>query len=340
LTDDNSNAPQGENLVDMDDLDAFSKVMFSAAPDLDDDEPATEVEDEEDPEIEDDALATEDDDAEEEDSEEEDDEEEEEVEEPKPEKKSKKSVQDRINELTAKAREAERREAALLKRLNDLETREPEDNTPQPKPKAVSQELPADAPKPDALGEDGEPLYPFGEFDPKFIRDLTIYTIEHETAALKQKEAQEAQRRQVEAAQAEIKNKWVDKVAEAEKELPDLREKLEDLTDTFQGIDPNLGEFLAATIMSCDNGPQIMYYLSQNIDEAQKIVSSGAASATLAIGRLDAFVAKKPEEKRTKKVSVAPKPPEARTRGSGSRSSVADDTDDLDAFEKKFFAKK
>jgi len=344
LTDDNSNASKEENLVDMDDLDKFSEAMFSPAKvELDD-----EVTEEEDPEIEDDALATDEDEEAEtdedetsEDEDEDPEEEEEEAEEPKPAKKGKKSFQDRINELTAKTREAERREAALLERLSRLETREPEVDTPQPKTQTAPLGIPSDGPDPHALKEDGEPVYPFGEFDPNFIRDLTKFTIEHETAALRAKAEKEAQAKQVEAAQAELKGAWVDKVAEAEKELPDLREKLEDLTDTFATIEPQIGEFLAATIMSCENGPQIMYYLSQNIGEAQKIVASGPAAATLAIGRLDAFVAAPKQEKRNiKKVSEAPKPPENRSRGSGTRSSVAGDTDDLDAFEKAFFRNK
>jgi hypothetical protein len=76
--------------------------------------------------------------------------------------------------------------------------------------------------------------------------------------------------------------------AAAEEELPDIREKLGSMGDTFEGIDPNYGEFLAATIMSCDFGPQIMYYLSQNIGEAQKIVASGACcchSCNWSVGR-------------------------------------------------------
>jgi hypothetical protein len=78
----------------------------------------------------------------------------------------------------------------------------------------------------------------------------------------------------------------------------------------FAGIDPGYGEFLAATIMSCDNGPQIMYYLSQNIGEAQKIVASGASAATFALARLDAkFDKPATEEKRNKKPSAAPAAP-------------------------------
>jgi hypothetical protein len=336
LTDDNSNAPSGENLVDMDNLDDFEKTFFNKAPaepEADPEEPEVE---ETDPEIEDDALATDEDDDSAETEDNDPDEEEEEA--PPPPRKGKKSAQERINELTAKAREAERREAALLDRLNKLEARDEVKPTEAPKP--LRETLSPEAPRPDALGEDDEPIYPLGEFDPKYIRDLTRFTIAEENKAAKIAAEQEAQQKEIELAQEALKTSWVEKVNEAEKELPDLREALSDMTEAFAGIDPNYGEFLAASIMSCDYGPQIMYYLSQNIGEAQKIVASGPAAATLAIGRLDARFVKPPvKEKRNTKPSEAAAPPEARTRGAGSRFTVAPDTDDLEAFERVYFKK-
>jgi hypothetical protein len=91
--------------------------------------------------------------------------------------------------------------------------------------------------------------------------------------------------------------------------------------------------------MSCDNGPEIMYYLSQNIGEAQKIVASGPAAATLAIGRLEAQLSKPKQEelKRNKRVSETPPPPEQRTRGVNGRFATRPDTRDLAAFRKEFF---
>jgi hypothetical protein len=82
-----------------------------------------------------------------------------------------------------------------------------------------------------------------------------------------------------------------------------------------------------------------MYYLSQNIGEAQKIVASGPAAATLEIGRLEAQLTKPKQEEResNKRVSKTPPPPEVRTRGSGGRFSVRPDTRDLAAFKREFF---
>lgn len=327
MTDDSS------NLVDIDNLDEFEKDFFQTRKPVateqkevkEDEELDEEVE-----EIEDDALATE---------ENAEDEAEEEVEDPKPQPKKKASVQDRINELTAKAREAERREAELRREVEALKVRKPEADA---QPEVKAQKTVDDAPQPDAVDEDGDPLYPLGEFDPKFITALTKHTIKVEREAAREAAEIEARQKQVEAEHAALEQTWAEKVTEAEKELPDLRDHLTSLTDTFAEVDPAYGEFLAATVMSCDFGPQIMYYLSQNIGEAQKIVASGPAAATLALGRLDARFSKPTQEEKrnTKKVSEAPEPPADRVRGSSGKFSVAADTDDLDAFERVFFQKK
>jgi hypothetical protein len=327
----------------MDNLDTFSNTFFGRDEPVATDEPTSEDEDKEEvTETEDDTLATEEDTDASEETTEDDEPTEEEEEEPQPQKKGKKSFQDRIDELTRGKREAERREADLLRRLEALEARKTEVKPELDEPKPLREQLPAEAPNPDARDENGEPIYKLGEFDQNYIRDLTKFMLEQETKAFQERQSKEAEQRMVEAAQEELKSSWLQKVEETEEELPDLREKLADMGSTFNGIDPNYGEFLAATIMTCEHGPRIMYYLSQNIGEAQKIVASGPAAATLAIGRLDAkFNKPVQEEKRnTKKVSNAPTPPEATNRGKSGRFAAPADTDNLDAFEREFYRKK
>jgi uncharacterized coiled-coil protein SlyX len=341
LTDDNS------NLVDMDNLDNFSSTFFGtgSSPNPEPEAPKA-VEEEEVPETEADALATDEDtddeapegeDEDQSDGSENDEPEEEEKPEPKP--KGKKSFQERINEVVAEARNAERERDALRLEIERLRNSRPEANT-KPEEVEAASEFAVEGPQPDALDKDGNPKYKLGEFDPSFIRDLTRFTIEQETKAVKEAEARTAEQREMEIAQNALQSAWSEKVAAVEEELPDLREKLASVGEAFQGIDPNYGEFLAATIMSCDFGPQIMYYLSQNIGEAQKIVASGPNAATLAIGRLDAKFSKPVgnEKRNTKRVSSAPEPAKS-VRGSGSRASVPADTTDLTAFEKEFFQK-
>jgi hypothetical protein len=322
LNDDNNN-------VDID-LDEFSTDFFQTSKPVATEpaEPKEEVEDEPEAETEDDALATE--------PVSEDDEPE-----VKPEPKPKKTAQERINEVVAKQREAERRNDELLARIAELEaatTKKPEvaeTSTETP----LRAQLPADAPNPDAQNSDGSPKYPLGEFDREYIRDLTKYTIAEERKAADAAKREEDEANMVRATQEKLQQGWLEKVNTVEAELPDLREKLGAVEEAFVGIDPDYGEFLAGTIMSCDNGPQIMYYLSQNIDEAKKIVASGPAAATRYLGRLDAKFDKPTGETRTKKPSSAPEPAPSATRGAGGKFTVSGDTDDLDAFTKVFFKK-
>jgi hypothetical protein len=316
--------------VDIDDLNAFKTQFFS------EDKP----EEVEVTETEDDALETlEDEDAEpqedENESEEEDDEPEiEEV----PQPKGKKSAKDRIDQLTADKWELRRELDLLRSQMEQLQTGKPE--VKQDEVPALRETLPADAPSPDALDKDGLPIYELGEFDPQYIRDLSKWSVTQEMNAAKEKAAQEAQQAEIARAQTELTQVWETKLEKAEEVIPDIRESIGDLVEVFKDVPPQYGDYLAGTLMSLDNGPEIMHYLSQNIGEAQKIVASGPTAAALALGRLDAQLqsVKTSEEKRnTKRVSEASAPPENRVRGKGGQFSVRPDTRDLAAFKREFF---
>jgi hypothetical protein len=158
-TDDNS------KLVDMDDLDAFEDTFFNREParevvkvDVDPHGNAEEVEEDEVDENEENPLATDEDETPDEDSEDE-------VEEPKEEKK-KSRTQIRIEELVTEARVAQRERDALAAKLNAMEQSQKEVKQ-EP---TLREQLPPSAPSPDAVNERGEPVYPLGEFDPRFHR--------------------------------------------------------------------------------------------------------------------------------------------------------------------------
>ena len=329
MTDDNSNP------VDMDNLENFSNAFFGNEPAAEEQEvPNKEADNEIEEDVEeneDDSLATDEDE-----DEVELEDEEEEDEEPEPQPKAKRNrTQERIEKLVAEARQAERERDALRKALEQLQA----EKEAKPEGKTFTDKLVEGAPKPDAVDKDGEPVYPLGEFDPQFIADLTKFTIKQELEAAEKVQKETAHKQEIAVQQEALKRSWNENLDRAEETMPDIREHIAEMADAFEGIDPNYGEYLAGTIMSCEYGPEIMYHLSQNIGEAQKIVASGPAAATLAIGRLEAKFAFKNEEakRNTKKVSDAPSPPKDRSRGSGGRFSVPADTRDLAAFRREFY---
>ena len=257
--------------------------------------------------------------------------------------KQKSRYQVRIDELTKVAREAERREAATLQRLAALEAAAHKVDTPIQEP--VKLTLPPGAPNPYATDSQGNPRYPLAEIDPLFIHELTKFTITAEMASNEQRKNEHVAAQQLAQAQDALKNQWAVKLDAAEEATPEIREHIGDLVGTFQNLQPAYGEYLATTIMQCENGPAILEYLSQNIGEAQNIVASGPAAATLAIGRLEAKLSptdSRPneEEKRNKNISQAPEPPAKLARGSGTKTSVRPDTMDLAAFKREFMSGK
>jgi len=325
-----------ENLTttapDTDDLDAFTdlfnnvKAPVKAEPVKEEAEPAEEVED----------LATEDtikDEAEEvvaEETLEEGAEDEKPVEAKKP----KNRAQERIDDLTAKARAAERERDEFAKRLEAFEQQKP---TPQEG--APTTESLGKAPNPDAKDADGEDLYPLGEFDPKYIRDLTRFTIKEEQAALKAEQAKEEANLSQQRARDELQDQWVDNLATVKDKYEDLYEKGAELEEAFKDLDPGYSEYLATAIKMMDKGPDVFYHLSTNLDEAKRIVALGPVKAAIALGRLEALYSSKGTALKETTVTRAPPPP-VLNKGASGRVAVADDTDDLDAFAKKFFSKK
>lgn len=246
---------------------------------------------------------------------------------PKPAKKVNR-VQERINELTARAREAERALAAL----QATQAKQPEPAKPVTPP--VQDDT---APSPDALNEDGSEKYPLGEFDPEYIRDMARHTIETEWRRKEQEAAVKQQREAEEAARAEIQSQWAERLAPAMEEHEDFLDKTMELESAFDGLDPQYSDYLVQTIKSLDHGPQVLYYFANNLEEAQKFVKMGPLKATLALGEINAMF--KGSGKKETKVSKAPPPPQV-NKGSTARKSVTGDTDDLDAFSEMFFKKK
>lgn len=327
--------------VNTDDLDAFSELMFSPTTPADAEAPKADDEAKEVDEVSETPSATEEESADEaveaesdgEDAPADDDEDESDEPEEAP-KAKRKSARERINELTRQAREAERRAEDLERRLDELASGAKKDT---PAPKEAAAPTAEGAPDPDARLESGELVYPLGEFDPKFIRDLTRFTIKIESEAANKAAEEARQRREAEQAEKALVEAWEGKMEEAAARLPDLKEKAATLDSTFRDLDPQYGTFLAETIMSMDKGPEVLHYLGDNLSEARTIVASGAMKAVLALGRIEARLTSGDKVEKGKVVPTRAPEPAPLNRGSSGKNLVAADTDDLDAFEKQFF---
>jgi len=243
-------------------------------------------------------------------------------------KKGKKSAQERISEVVAKQREAERKleaeqaaNADLMERLRRLEeAQKPAKEDPAPKADYVpaGAEFGLVEPTADDVTEAGEPKYALGEFDPKYLRDLSRYdrAVEkaYETKVTEQKAAEAAANAEAQT----LISSWNEKLAEAEKTSPDLRKKAANLVDTFADVDAQHGQTLAQAIMSLDNGTSVLEYLADNLDEADRIIKLPTAKAMIQLGKLDAlYEAEEVEEKPKARVTKAPTPPTALSRGLG-----------------------
>lgn len=249
--------------------------------------------------------------------------------------KKKLTARERVEQAVARQREEERLRIAAEERAKLLEEQL---RNRQEEKKTDVKETPFAGPSPDDKTEAGEDKYPLGEYDPEYIRDLHRHASEQARIEL----AKEFQKQQDEAIKiANIRTmqaEWESKVAVAEEVLPDIRSKGFELEQALTGTDPAVIEDLAMTIMTLKNGPEVLYYLSEHVDEAREI-AKGGINAILALGRLDGMV--KPAVKTERiKVSDAPEPPPVRTRGTNGKFTVAPDTDDLEAFEQQYFKRK
>lgn len=252
------------------------------------------------------------------------------------EKPKKNRYQERINELTGGKRQAERERDELLARIRELE------NTKNNTASETPQETPVTtSPRPDDKLEDGSDKYPLGEFDPAFISDLTDYKLEQRLKMIEETQIKQRQQQEQEAQKTALQQSWNEQLVAAQERYPDLAQKAQELAPTFDGIDQAYGDYLANTLMQMDKGADVLYYLATNPDEAAQLVNMSPVKAAIALGRIESrFDGESKPSTPVTKVSQAPTPPPTNKGAAAVQASIPDDTDDLDAFAKKFFKKR
>lgn len=250
--------------------------------------------------------------------------------------KSKRSAQERINEVTRARRSVERELARERARNDALEARlaAVEHKSGLTQSRDVSKEESDEAPKP----EDFE----YGELDAGFIRALARYEARQEFKA--------EQRSQQKTRQSEADAREAQELAEKKQAFEEVgASKYDDfqevVVESAENGDWPLSASLGKLMLGSEFGPDVAYHLATHPKEAREVFGKSPMEQAAYFGRQEAkFSARvsgakteKGEEKTppTKvKATQAPPPPKQRAKGAGGRSEVSADSNDFTAFER------
>lgn len=223
--------------------------------------------------------------------------------------KPKKSVQERIDEVTRARREAER-EAEYWK-SKALQA------PAQPAPVEQRQEAATEAP-PDPAE------YAYGEADVDYIADKATYQAEQRFKALLAEQAKAQETRALQDSYAQRQAAFAAKVQDYDQVVIEGGRRGEWVCSNE----------MADAIKESEVGPEVAYHLAKNPDEARRIAALSPSAQIRAIGRLEAQVSQ-PAKPAVKTVTNAPEPAPV-LRGQGGRFQVQPDTTDFAAFEKAY----
>lgn len=227
------------------------------------------------------------------------------------------SVQERIDELTAKQRqaerdlEAERRETARLREELEQRGKKPDDQQKK-------ERSPDERPNPDD--------YEFGEADGKYIEDLAVWRADQR---INEREQQRAFQAQID----EVEKNWTNAVGsdDVKAKYADFDEKV---TKGADRGDWDLSPIGVAIVKSSPVGPDVAYHLASNAAESKRIAQLSPVEQALEIGRLEGRFMNSGGKQPAKVASDAPPPPENRSRGAGGKFQTAPDTEDFASFDK------
>lgn len=182
------------------------------------------------------------------------------------ERKPNPKLERRFSEIT-KQREAAREEARLEReRREQLENRVKElEGKVTPQAQAPQDDI-GEEPTPDQFSD----MY-------EYAKALAEYTADKKLA---ERDQQEASRKA--AAEQEVKFKaWADRVNAAKSSLPDF-------DDMVQSSEVRVSDPVRDAIIESEHGPQILYYLAENTEFAQKLAGMSLVSAVREIGKIEA----------------------------------------------------
>lgn len=182
----------------------------------------------------------------------------------------------RIDELTHKVREQERREIALLEALRARHEDEPRVREPVKEP------------------EPSKTLADFGYDEGKFYAHMAELSRTSAVAAAKEELRKE---RESQAA--------ADRNFEHETREETFAKDIADYHEVTRARDLSITQTMADTVRESENGPQILYHLGKNPRLAEQIARLPPLQQAREIGRIEAKIGEKPQ---APKVSQAPPP--------------------------------
>lgn len=255
------------------------------------------------------------------------------------EKPKKKTAQERISEVIGERNAARAALDELRAQLEELKAPKPVEKK-EPEAPSVA---PTGAPDPNAVDENGEAVYPLGEYDTKFLEDRVNWLFANKEAEQERKRAEQEALNRQQAELAALQTGWKAKLEAAEKteEMAGIRDKgMAMLQELDSLMDEKHGEFIGKTIMGMEKGVEVFNFLANNLDIARHLATLDTVNATITLGAIQERVGKREGNNVNTRVSKAPEPPKITSRGSNGRFETPDDTEDLDAFSSKFFVKR
>lgn len=223
--------------------------------------------------------------------------------------KPKKSVQERIDEVTRARREAEREAEFWRAKALQAPERQPE---------------PAQA-----VDEDPEPspdLYEYGENDARFIRAHATWEARREVS----RQFEERAARQAEEAERQKFNERAMAFADATPDFFDV------VGQDFGRAAAVMTPVMQQAARTAEEAPAVAYHLAKHPAEARRIAALNPYAQAVEIGKLAARFGAQPAPRPTPQIATnAPEPP-PQVRGPGGRFKPSPDTDDFAAFEKTY----
>lgn len=220
--------------------------------------------------------------------------------------KPKKTAQDRIDEVTAARRQAER---------DAKEAREEAERW-----RALAEQRAATSQTPQ--GGDGKPNpedFQDGVYDPAYVEALTDWKADQAVSKrLSERDQVRTQQTALTAFNARAAEAFPDGEPEGLKALKAM---------------PQLSQTVAMTILDMEDGPKVADHLGANRAELHRIETLAPHLQVLELAKISTALAAKPAPV-VNKIPGAPEPPDNRVRGAGGQFKTPPDTSDFAAFEK------